>query len=259
MHDPTYDQLNSPLLTDLGFNMQALFAVSDLPESVVKSLPRGDIVNGGCNQSLLLVGNGGARFWQQYQFRKNSLSANPIDEYSVQVMSNFMAQRWPNLSFKVLYPSTHPVGLQKLGELSGWHHPSPMKIGINSIWGLWYAYRALLLVDGRLTPTVKVDTASPCDSCAEKYCVQACPAQALDQQQLRLQVCSDYRLQPQSDCQTTCLARLACPVQTQHQYSAQQIEYHYAQSLRTLSAFCVSPPNTGTLPVTGASMPIIEV
>ena len=45
-------------------------------------------------------------------------------------------------------PSWSPtVNLQNLGQLLGWHTSSPLMIGIHPEYGLWSAYRVLMLAN----------------------------------------------------------------------------------------------------------------
>lgn len=232
-----YDQLNSPYLSELGFNLQAVLHSNCLPNDVLASLPDQFACLQSSGFSILMLGNGGNRFWQRFQESEFAHQANhPVDRYSVSVAGQFVLQRWPQYTYHVLYPEPHPVALQRLGELAGWHHDSPIKVGINSVWGTWFAYRAVLLIEANLQATLPVQADSPCTSCQQKPCLNQCPSNALGFPQEFLERCLPYRLQPNSACQSTCLAREACPVQAQHRYSRPQIEYHYLDSLQTIKS-----------------------
>lgn len=227
-----YDQLNNTLLTECGLNMQATFSVRELPlvirEQIIPLLEQ-DAEAG----SLLLLGNGGKAFWQALTPAVWD-SREPLDCHSIEMARAYLHQVFPGRRYRVLYPSTEPVGLQQLGRLAGWHGDSPLKLGINPVFGLWYAYRALLWVEGALPASNPPTFQSPCLQCAEKRCIQSCPADALSEEPKYLQACIDFRLAAKSPCQFNCLARLQCPVALQHQYSDEQIRYHYTQSFETL-------------------------
>lgn len=227
-----YDQLESPFLTQLGFNMQSVFAVRSLPESVLSTLRKHskECADSG---SLLMVGNGGRQFWERFE-QASVEGANPVDDYTKNQLTHYLQESWPNRACQFLYPGNLPLDLQALGRRAGWHHDSPMKVGINARWGTWYAYRALIWVSGEISQTKAVVSDSPCASCIDHPCVASCPADALGAAERMLSRCIDYRLRESSPCQNTCLARLSCPVQSDHAYSAAQTHYHYSQSYQTL-------------------------
>src|SRR5271166_4757675 len=57
-------------------------------------------------------------------------------------------------------------------------HPSPLGLLIHPIYGLWHSYRGALAFPEALdVPALEV-APSPCDSCAEKPCLGACPVGA---------------------------------------------------------------------------------
>ncbi len=224
-----YSALPAPLLMANGLNMQAVFNIDDLPPAMRESLS-GLGMGAPRYRQLLLFGHGGTAFWTRLQ-EAGMTGPDPVDAFSRQVVEQFLAEDLPGVLYRVAYPGMAAVPLQALGKLAGWHHDSPMKVGINDYWGLWYAYRAVVVADSRLPVSAPVKSVSPCLSCVDKPCVQACPAEALTQDDWRLQRCMDFRLQPASACAGTCVARLACPVAGEHRYSDSQMAYHYGVSL----------------------------
>ena len=228
-HNP-YCAIDNAILSRNGLNMQAVFRVADLPQELQQRLAEADPGTAPWRQ-LLLIGNGGPAFWQHSRgFAAGT--GHPLDEFALDVVQRFLADAAPGVRYRVLYPGPALVPLQALGALAGWHHPSPMMVGINDYWGMWYAYRVALVADTDFTPSARVNSASPCATCVEKPCLSACPASALGEQDgLRLERCLDHRTAPASSCAATCLARLACPVAPQHRYADDQIDYHYRYSL----------------------------
>lgn len=237
-----FDMLNSPLLSDVGLNMQAAFPVSSLPLELAKQMAE-LLGEKGRSGWLLLLGNGGRRFWEQLPVTAWDRT-HPLDRQSVEYAERYLQAEFPEREYQVLYPSAAPVALQQLGKLAGWHYDSPLKLGINSVFGLWYAYRVLLWVAGDAPVTRTVALESPCKTCTDMLCIPACPASALStvpthqdakyRNAKNLDACIDYRLQAESPCQSNCIARCRCPVATDHQYSQQQLNYHYRQSFETI-------------------------
>jgi len=226
-HDP-YDVFRDPGLSAAGLNLQAVIAVEDLPDPLQAMLAAG--AAGSAIRTLVLFGNGGPGFWRAYCAHPPA-SSHPVDAYSRAQVSAFMARRFAGVSFHFLYPGDHAVPLQTLGQWVGWHHDSPMRVGINDTWGLWYAYRALIGLEQAWPSSPRVLSRSPCTECVEKPCMAACPADALADARLRLNSCIDFRLQPASVCADQCLARWACPVAPEQRYDAAQVTYHYGHSL----------------------------
>ena len=143
----------------------------------------------------------------------------------------------PDRQYSIIYPGKRIIGLQGLGELAGWHYPSPFMLGINMEWGSWFAYRAVLLSDTDFEPTRKMSSSSPCVDCGDKSCIDSCPANALDDQSFSLEDCLQYRLRPKSQCRDKCMSRLSCPVASELQYSYKQLRYHYGVSLKAIEEY----------------------
>lgn len=190
------------------------------------------------SESLLLIGSAGAELWDKMP-DSFLVRENPIDEYSHQSVVEILQRELPAEDWSILFPAlsvSDPLpSLQKLGEIAGWHNPSPLGLGINHQFGLWFAYRAVVSVARPLTVSVQAERTSPCLSCVEKPCVSGCPASAIAfGRHPDLQSCVGYRAEIGSPCADTCLSRLSCPVAAQWQYSQEQLSYFYRRSLPTL-------------------------
>ncbi|TQV89628.1 hypothetical protein [Aliikangiella coralliicola] len=237
-------------LSEQGLNLHAIFKIADLPD-VVKTQLLECSENLKAYNQLIVIAHGGRLMWQkvkEWQTRlqphgeKNSplKSKDPIDDFSTEMVTQFFAQRFAENEFELIFPNNpaqnnKPIGLQKLGELAGWHHPSPFRVGINQEWGSWFAYRAVVLVKSQYQ-LITHTYLSPCHNCHDKPCISACPAEALRDGDLSLEKCLDYRKKQNSLCENRCLARLACPIAKSNQYSEEQVNYHYRLSLDTITS-----------------------
>ena len=228
-------------LLEAGMELAALIGVSSLPANIRAALPIiGDLPPQ--QQTLLLVGNSGQRFWQLYEQSAFCGQDNPVDAYSCDRVDHAINAILPRTASAVLYPdlegaTTGHMPLQLLGELAGWHQPSPLGMGIHPERGLWFAYRALVLLDIAREHSVSMPAGatSVCASCESLACIETCPVDALAAGSVPDMVsCTDYRLGEQSPCQRQCLARNACPVGTAYRYANEQIEYHYTVSLDSI-------------------------
>ena len=197
--DNPYCAIDHTILNQGGLNMQAVFSVTGLPAGLQQKLAAADPA-ASPHRQLLLIGNGGETFWQRSR-EFVARTGHPLDEFALDTVQRFLAEVAPGVRYRVLYPGPSLIPLQTLGALAGWHHPSPMMVGINDYWGMWYAYRVALVADTDFTPSARVDSVSPCLTCADKPCLAACPAGALGLADgLRLERCLDHRVAPASSC-----------------------------------------------------------
>ena len=218
-----------------GLNLQAVFNINELPEEIIKHLEteHPTLKN---YQQLILLGHAGKTLWQSLQ-KPLPASIDPIEEHSIKTVNEWFTSKYPENNAKLIYPGKHPISLQTLGTLAGWHHTSPFLVGINKKWGTWYAYRAVLLTDTQFKATQAIKTSPPCNTCQNKACIEHCPANACDSHLFNMNACIAYRKSEGSKCRDTCLARISCPVASEHRYSEQQINYHYAASMKTIETY----------------------
>ncbi|MEN9628466.1 MAG: hypothetical protein RJA10_1693 [Pseudomonadota bacterium] len=224
------------LLDDAGLNRQHVFDLAGLPAEVL-----GPMDPWAQETQLILFAHAGRRLWDRVQARRAGgelASSHPIDEHTVQTIRQWLEQALPGAHARFVYPFGLPearhVGLQSLGSLAGWHHPSPFMVGIDATWGSWFAYRAVLLTDTALPASAAVDLGHPCPSCADKPCITACAGQALGSGTMDMQACLRQRLAEPSPCALACVARAACPVGAEHRYDLSQVEHSGRGSLAAI-------------------------
>ena len=222
-------------LDQAGLNLQAVFNLDGLPDELVSALrQRFDPENR--YRQLILIGHAGKALWQAVK-RDGVKSENPIDDFSVRAVEQWFDREFSGCAHEIVYPGEIPVGLQALGTLAGWHHPSPLKVGIHQHWGTWYAYRVVLLAASDFSPSQPESGSAPCDACPGKACISSCPAGALDEGALRLEKCVAYRKSASSLCKTTCIARCSCPVGSEHRYDDEQIRHTYTISMQAIDRY----------------------
>jgi len=226
--------MNSPdftLLNEAGLNLQAIFNIDEMPPEM-KSDIRQRFDPEHRYRQLILIGHGGKAMWAAMK-ATGVAAEHPIDQFSIAITERWLA----GLPHAIVYPAETSVGLQALGKLAGWHHASPFMVGINGIWGSWYAYRVVVLSDSDFAPTPPQVTAPPCSACLDKPCVAACPAEALSGERFDLPKCIAYRKTPSSRCKATCVARISCPVGGEHHYSDEQMAHTYSISMRMIERY----------------------
>lgn len=222
-------------LDEAGLNRQHVFNVDELPSEVLAPL---DVAEH--ERQLILFAHAGKRLWECVQAERGKES-DPIDEYSVRTVKRWIDRAIPHAVTRFVFPIGLPagqhVGLQSLGKLAGWHHPTPFMLGIDRKWGSWFAYRVAILADSTLPVSTKVNTANPCDSCTTKACINSCLGGALKTGKLEFQACQAQRLREGSPCATGCNARQSCPVGVEHKYEMSQIEHGAERSLNAIRIF----------------------
>ena len=221
--------MNCDAFNAAGLTLQAVFNLDDLPPEFCAALRASS--DGRLYRQLILLGHAGTILWDAVKAAGMD-SDNPIDDFTIKVFRHWAAENLAGRDYQIVYPGAAPIGLQALGKLAGWHHDSPLMVGINDRWGTWFAYRAAVLTDSDFAPSPRLLTNSPCAPCTARPCVRHCPAGALDGGSFALEKCVDFRRQDGSPCQNSCLARLACPVGREHRYAAAQMAHSYSISLR---------------------------
>ena len=105
---------------------------------------------------------------------------------------------------------------------------SPLGILIHPEYGLWHGYRAALLLPRRIALPPREARPSPCESCAEKPCLSACPVNAFTPAGYDVAACADF-LSGASGLLCLaggCRARDACPAGAAYRYPEEQIRFH---------------------------------
>ena len=224
------------MLCEQGLNMFSVLKTSRVPKSFNVAVQQAglDVSN---YPSLILIGHGGNVMWRS--LREHGLAgANPVDTFSLLQATQFIGEYMDDCPYEVLYPGDIPIPLQQLGALAGWHHPSPLGVGVSERFGPWFSYRVVMLVQAELAEEVTETGESPCAQCVDKPCVSTCPAQALSAAgSPNVSACVDYRLKSHSPCELSCLARLACPVGASYRYDDEQLHYFYRHSLASIKSY----------------------
>jgi hypothetical protein len=226
-------------LAKQGFLLCDIKSIASLPDSVWLGPKPIEYVS-GC---LLLVGHAGKKFWEVFserQTEKTMQKPDPVDHYSADLSRQAIETHLGSVSVKQLFPAANcPINLIALGKAFGWHSRSPLGMGIHEEYGLWSAYRAVCWLDLELPeklthtvdpvlPSAPSDISNICSQCITQDCVTACPADAINfYKNPDLGRCADYRLQDESQCESTCLSRMACPYASEHRYTDSQMAYHY--------------------------------
>lgn len=204
-----------------------LLLIGSLYPSHEDSVP--DVAAGLPARQLLLVGNGGSSIWSQFSQSAEFADglADPLDRWSRRVGSQVAHA----LKGRAIFPFDGPPFPPFLAWAAKTGHavPSRLSLFIHQQYGLWHAYRFALALPERLEPLPDAfEFESPCLSCADKPCLEACPVNAFSSPSYRADRCMDYlREDSNSACrQLGCAARRACPVGKAFTYLPEQACFH---------------------------------
>ena len=192
-------------------------------------------------RSLVMIGNRGPELWRAFaaspEFRTTpDPLPDPLNAWSARVIGDLAAE-WgaralfpfggpPHLPFVAWAKRAEPVAESVLGILI---HPD---------YGLWHAYRGALALAEEIALPPRAERPRPCDDCADKPCLSACPVGAFnpagyDVVGYDVAACADHLAAPAgADCMAeACRARRACPVGREYLYRPDQAQFHMVHFL----------------------------
>jgi epoxyqueuosine reductase len=208
-------------------NSFSLFLIGSLRVTDGDRVP--DISDNVPSRELLLIGNGGSSFWpnfSQSQEFEDGL-ADPLDRWSRRV-GNLLANKMGGRAFFPFEGPPHRPFLSwasKTGQVAS----SRLSLFTHERFGLWHAYRfALALPKLRDESPVGDTLISPCLSCEDKPCLNACPVNAFAGASYRADLCMDYLVGDHTRAcrELGCAARRACPVGKAFTYTPEQAKFH---------------------------------
>jgi ferredoxin-like protein FixX len=190
----------------------------------------GEGLEGVC--TVIMIGNAGGAMWAAFAPHVDG-ERNPLDRWTKSVVDP-IAERFGARPVYPFDPAMPPF--QRWALRADAVHPSPLGILIHPEYGLWHAYRAALLFVEKLDLPTRSDAPSPCQSCAAKPCLSACPVGAFSGDAYDVVACADHISKPVADCISIgCHARNACPVGREWRYPEAQVHFHMAAFARSVS------------------------
>ncbi len=224
-----------PELIADGLAVQAAFDLRSLPPQVREPV---NIALAGLEleayRTLVLLGQAGPLLWERH-VRHNLHLADPFDEVSRELVTEWFSRHRPDDRWMVVYPGPYSLPLGRLAAAAGWGRPSPLGLTIHPRYGLWIAHRLAVVTSAAWPQPSNAPPPHPCVTCSAKPCESACPAQAVSfRSGFAVETCTRYRAQRDSPCAYRCLAREACPIGSQHRYGPDQMQHHYAAGLASI-------------------------
>ena len=178
--------------------------------------------------TLVLAGFVGRRQWPAFAASPEASDghSNPLDRWSRRIIGGLALE----LGAVALYPFEGPPWLpfQRWATRAEPAHRSALGMLIHPDWGLWHSYRGALAFAERLALPEWVDRPSPCDACAAKPCLSACPVGAFSLERYDVAACAGHlRSAAGQDCmELGCRARDACPVGAENRLERDQAGFH---------------------------------
>ena len=217
--------------------------VADIERITEIVAPHGLIVRGGFHPvaadavpgdpaTLILIGNAGPQMWQAFEAARTegryAGSAKPLDDWVRDALCDVATA----IGAAPLFPFGGPPHLpfQRWAQRAEPVYPSPLGVLIHPDYGLWHAYRGALAFTERLDLPPPDTRPRPCDTCADKPCLTACPVGAFGPDGYDVPVCVAHISTPAgADCMDLgCRARRACPVGRDYIYEPAHAAFHMA-------------------------------
>ncbi len=185
--------------------------------------------------TIVLAGFVGRDGWRSFASSAEALDGldHPLDRWSRRVVEALAR----DLGALPLFPFGDPQlfwPFQQWAQRAEPVHPSPIGVLIHPVYGLWHSYRGALGFSEALDVPEPVEAPSPCESCRERWCLNACPVAAFSAAGYDVGACVGHlKSAARADCMIAgCRARGACPVGAEHAYGPEQASFTMRAFLR---------------------------
>ena len=151
-------------------------------------------------------------------------SPDPIDRWSRRAVGRLACTLGGKAQFPFTGPPWKPFYTWALRSGRAW--PSPVQLLVHDRMGLFASYRGAVVLPDRLD--LPETGPSPCDACADRPCLSACPAGALAATGYDVAACHGFLdTVAGGDCLSQgCAVRRACPVSRAYGRLPGQSAYH---------------------------------
>lgn len=162
--------------------------------------------------TVVLLGPDEPRFWPLFQATPEYSDArpDPLDRWSKRLIPPLAETFGGHAVFPSDGPPFAPFISWALASGRIWQ--APVNLLVHDTAGLFVSFRGALLLPGLLD--LPTPAQNPCEKCAEKPCLSACPAAALTQASYDVSACHTFlNTKNGADCLANgCHVRRACPV-----------------------------------------------
>jgi hypothetical protein len=181
--------------------------------------------------TLALVGFLGGENWPAFAASPEASDGapDPLDRWSRRIVGAIADE----LGAKALFPFGGPPFLpfMRWAQRAETLFVSPLGLLIHPDYGLWHSFRGALAFRMRMELPDRAPRAHPCETCADRPCLTACPVGAYKPGApgaYDVATCVSHIKAPEgAECmERGCLARRACPVGAAHTYAPVQARHH---------------------------------
>ncbi len=178
----------------------------------------------GC-ATIFLLGPAEPGFWKRIKESPEFQAPDPVDHWSERVIGKLADDHGATAFFPFGKPPYQPFVSWALTCGKVWQ--SPVNLMIHQSTGLFLSFRGALGFTEKLD-IPKANDVSPCESCADKPCLTACPADALTAECYNIPTCHAWLDTDQGKpCMDGgCIARRACPVSKGYGRLKEQSAHH---------------------------------
>ena len=178
-------------------------------------------------QAGLLMGNVGSGLWPAFSTSPeyDDAQPDPLNRWTRRIVDPVANA----VDAEVRYPFGEQLWpFQRYARAATGMKQSPLGLLIHPQFGLWTAFRAVLIFDYSIDPKTIVTTDHPCDDCVEKPCLNICPVGAFSGKGYDYPSCRAHIASSQGRMclEFGCRARVACPVGEHHAYDADHQAFH---------------------------------
>ena len=220
--------MTAPRLDELARNLDAIGlafrgAFHPAPEDGVPAF-----ADGAPTLTIVLLGWTGGDQWPLFAASPEAGDglADPLNRWSKRLTDGIAAE----LGATPFYPFGDPPwqDFQSWALRTETVYRSPLGLLIHPEWGLWHSYRGALGFRQPLELSPRAVGPHPCEHCAERPCLSACPVSAFAVDgAYNYMVCRQHLQGAGEDCRTrACAARRACPIAPDKRYSEPQASFH---------------------------------
>lgn len=181
-------------------------------------------------QTLVLFGNAGPAMWRHFSQVCDTRS-ELMDSWTRKTARQLAGDIGSIAYFPFDKP---PLPFLRWAQAAKAGFVSPLGLNIHPSFGLWHAFRGALGFREVLELPPADNANHPCETCAGKPCLSACPVSAFDGASYAVEHCVDHiSAAAGAECMSGgCKARLACPVGRDFIYKPAQMQFHMQAFLK---------------------------